>query len=85
MTPRTPSESPQEPRRLSARLVYVTQTGTMYHLKPHTPSWVVTWTQRFAERGLGLLPCQTCFRGRRPRHRGHLIEEGNELRWEAVS
>lgn len=61
--------------RLSDRLVYVTETGDKYHHRPHHRSYSVTWTQRFAETGYGAQPCQVCFRGRRPRHRGRLVEE----------
>jgi hypothetical protein len=67
---------------LSRRLVYVTQTGNAYHLIPHTVRYTVTWTQRFASEGLGYEPCQQCFRGTRPRHRGRLIEEAGTIRWE---
>jgi hypothetical protein len=63
------------------RIVYQTWEGETYHLRPHTKTWAVTWTRRAAEKAVGLRPCQTCFRGRRPRHRGHLIEENRELRW----
>ena len=65
----------------SKRLVYVTSTGKRYHLIPHTRGYMVTWTQRFAAEGLLYEPCQACFRGTRPRHRGRLVEEAGTIRW----
>lgn len=67
------------------RLVYVTSTGDAYHLRPHTEGYMVTWSQRMAHDGLGYAPCQMCFRGTRPRHRGVLSEAGGILEWTATS
>jgi hypothetical protein len=64
------------------RLVYVTRTGKTYHLATHEPSYTVTWTQRFAHEGLGYAPCQTCFRGTRPRHHGRLVELDGTIEWQ---
>lgn len=74
---------PVRPRSWS-RLVYVTETGDTYHHRPHHGRYAVTWTQRFAHDGLEMRPCQTCFRGDKPRHRGRLDEVGRELVWSAL-
>jgi hypothetical protein len=63
------------------RLVYVTRTGKTYHHKPHHDLYMVTWTQRFAHEGLQYEPCQACFRGTKPRHRGRLVEAQQQLSW----